>query len=145
MNNKAPSRRGVRFFLAEDVRQETGGKFSLLGVFAGEKIFVSGTPPEVPSTIAFGLPSLAFVFVLTEGEGRFEGRFRLVAPDRKTVLTESTFELMELRRGHSNTIATTAKPFVGAAFGTYTAELTVGKTRFKFPIEIAKAADEKKK
>lgn len=146
MTTTVPSKRGVRLLVAEDVRQEIGGKFSLLGLFAGEKILVAGEmPPGSPPNIAFVLPSLAFVFVITEGEGRFEGRFKFIAPDRKTVLSDSKIEQIQLRKGESNTVGSMAKPFVGPDFGAYTAELNIGKAKFKFPVEVLKAPTAKKK
>jgi hypothetical protein len=145
MTNKVPSKRGVRFLLAEDVRQEAGGKFSLLGVFPGEKIFVggslaSGTPPNV----AFVLASLAFVFIVTEGEGRFDGRFIVIAPDGKTAVADTKIDGIEIR-GQISTVGSAAKPFIGPSFGTYTVQLEIGSAKFKFSFDVLKAPVSRKK
>lgn len=145
MTNKVPSKRGVRFILAEDVRQEDGGKFSLLGVFPGEKIFVGGTPvPGMPPNVAFVLASLAFVFIVTEGDGRFDGRFIVTAPDGKTAVSNTTFSDIEIH-GQIGTLGSAAKPFIGPSFGTYTVQLEIGSAKFKFRFDVLKAPVSRKK
>jgi hypothetical protein len=65
--------------LCDDVRQEMGGKLSLMGLF--ESIY-SNT-----------FPALHHRFVIvnewTGGQGEFAVKIRLLAPDRKEVLSES--------------------------------------------------------
>jgi hypothetical protein len=65
--------------LCDDVRQEMGGKFSLMGLF--ESIY-SNTFPAMH-------PRFAIVNEWTGGNGEFLSRVRLLAPDQKQVLSES--------------------------------------------------------
>jgi len=65
--------------LCDDVRQEMGGKFSLMGLF--ESIY-SNTFPATH-------PRFAIVNEWTGGKGEFLSRTRLLAPDQKQVLSES--------------------------------------------------------
>lgn len=65
--------------LCDDVRQEMGGKFSLMGLF--ESIY-SNTFPALH-------PRFAIVNEWTGGKGEFHSRIRLLAPDQKQVLSES--------------------------------------------------------
>ena len=65
--------------LCDDVRQEMGGKFSLMGLF--ESIY-SNTFPALH-------PRFAIVNEWTGGKGEFLSRIRLLAPDQKQVLSES--------------------------------------------------------
>lgn len=65
--------------LCDDVRQELGGKFSLMGLFES---ISSHTFPAFHARFA----------VVNEwrgGRGDFSAKIRLLAPDRKTVLSES--------------------------------------------------------
>ncbi len=69
----------VHTIICDDVRQELGGKFSLMGLF------------ETISAPSFPVihPRFAIVNEWTAGKGEFLSRVRLLAPDRKTVLSES--------------------------------------------------------
>jgi hypothetical protein len=69
--------------LCDDVRQEMGGKFSLMGLF--ESIY-SNTFPAMH-------PRFAIVNDWTGGMGEFASRIRLLAPDQKQVLSESESKL----------------------------------------------------
>lgn len=65
--------------LCDDVRQEVGGKFSLMGLF--ETIYAN-TFPAVH-------PRFAIVNEWTNGKGEFAVKIRLLAPDKEQVLSES--------------------------------------------------------
>jgi hypothetical protein len=69
--------------LCDDVRQETGGKFSLMGLF------------ECISTSSFPTlhPRFAIVNEWTGGRGDFVAKIRLLAPDREQVISESESKL----------------------------------------------------
>lgn len=143
MSTKLPSKRDIRFTVAEDVRHEAAGRYSLLGVFPGERFAVGGPPPAQAQSAAFMIPSLAFVFTITGGEGKFSGRVRICAPDGKTILADSQIEGIDLATGRSSVLANASKPFVGPSFGTYAVTLEIGTARFKYPLIIEKAAESK--
>ncbi len=65
--------------LCDDVRQELGGKFSLMGLF--ESIYANVFPAVHPR--------FAIVNEWTGGKGEFSVRIRLLSPDKKDVLSES--------------------------------------------------------
>ena len=65
--------------LCDDVRQELGGKFSLMGLF--ESIYANTFPAMHPR--------FAIVTEWTGGKGEFLCRVRVLAPDQKQVLSES--------------------------------------------------------
>jgi hypothetical protein len=139
MSRKLPSKRDVKFLLAEDVRQETLNKSSLLGLMAGERFAVWAPPDGAPPGVAIALPSLAFFFVITGGDGTFPGRLKIVAPDKKTVLVDTPAEKpFELAPGKACVFALKARPFIGPAFGTYSVQLKVDRATFTFPMIIEK-------
>ncbi len=74
----------VHTIICDDVRQEMGGKFSLMGLF------------ETISSQVFPVvhPRFAIVNEWTGGRGEFSCRVRLLAPDRTTVLWESESRFM---------------------------------------------------
>lgn len=65
--------------LCDDVRQELGGKFSLMGLF--ESIYANAFPAVHPR--------FAIVNEWTGGLGEFTVRIRLLSPDKETVISES--------------------------------------------------------
>ncbi len=70
--------------ICDDVRQEVGGKVSLMGLF--ENIYAVKFPAVHPR--------LAVITEWSEGAGEFQIRTRLLSPDRKTVLRETTSKIM---------------------------------------------------
>jgi hypothetical protein len=70
--------------ICDDVRQEMGGKFSLMGLF--ESIYANSFPALHHR--------FAIVNEWSGGKGEFTIRIRLLAPDREQVLSESETRLM---------------------------------------------------
>jgi hypothetical protein len=71
---------GLRYtLLCDDVRQELGGKFSLMGLF--ETIYANSFPAVHPR--------FAIVNEWTGGKGEFAVKIRLLGPDKEQVLSES--------------------------------------------------------
>jgi len=73
----------VHTILCDDVRQEMGGKFSLMGLF------------EAISSVNFPAvhPRFAIMNEWSGGRGEFTAKIRLLAPDRKAVISESEAKL----------------------------------------------------
>ncbi len=65
--------------LCDDVRQELGGKFSLMGLF--ESIYANAFPAVHPR--------FAIVNEWTGGKGDFTFKIRLLAPNKEEILSES--------------------------------------------------------
>jgi len=82
----------VHTILCDDVRQELGGKFSLMGLF---ETISAGAFPAVH-------PRFAIMNEWSGGQGEFTAKIRLLGPDRKTVLSESeaTFALFNENQHH---------------------------------------------
>ena len=69
--------------ICDDVRQEEGGKISLMGLF--ENIYALNFPVLQPR--------LALMSEWNDGRGEFEMMTRLLSPDRKTTLRETVSRL----------------------------------------------------
>jgi hypothetical protein len=69
--------------LCDDVRQEMGGKVSLMGIF--ENVYANSFPAIHPR--------LATVNEWADGLGEFETTLRILSPDRKSVLRETVTKL----------------------------------------------------
>lgn len=69
--------------LCDDVRQETGGKISLLGIF--DNLYAQNFPALHPR--------LVIINEWSEGSGEFGTTLRILAPDRKSILRENNARL----------------------------------------------------
>lgn len=78
--------------VCDDVRQEAGGKVSLMGLF--ENIYANKFPAVHPR--------LAIINEWAEGKGEFSLTMRILSPDRKTVVreTSSVIKLNEVNFRH---------------------------------------------
>jgi len=87
------TRPGFNFtLLCDDVRQEVGGKISLMGLF--ENIYATQFPAIQTR--------LAIINEWSEGVGEFDVLLRILSPDRKTILreTQSRLRLTNARYKH---------------------------------------------
>jgi len=69
--------------LCDDVRQEIGGKISLMGIF--EEIYSTDFPAVHPR--------LAIMNEWADGIGEFDATLRILSPDRRTVIRENVTRL----------------------------------------------------
>lgn len=69
--------------ICDDVRQEIGGKISLMGLF--ENIYATKFPAIHPR--------LAIMAEWSEGRGEFEVKTRILSPDRKSVVRETVSKI----------------------------------------------------
>lgn len=69
--------------VCDDIRQEAGGKISLMGLF--ENIFATSFPVLHPR--------LAIMNEWADGRGEFETRSQILSPDRRQVLRETRSRL----------------------------------------------------
>jgi hypothetical protein len=69
--------------ICDDVRQEMGGKLSLMGLF--ENIYAAKFPAVHPR--------MAIVTEWSSGQGEFRTRMRILTPDGKTVIRETNSKM----------------------------------------------------
>lgn len=69
--------------LCDDVRQEMGGKISLMGIF--DNLYAQNFPALHPR--------LVIINEWSEGAGEFGTTLRILAPDRKSILRENNARL----------------------------------------------------
>jgi hypothetical protein len=140
VKSKTPIKHSVKFILAEDARSEGDGKFSLLGVFPGERVAIVGDPPPGLLNGTFIMSSLVCVFILGGSDGKYPGHFSIIAPDKKSKVVDVAInQPVQILKDRPAVFVTNLKPFLGPAFGTYFVNLEIGKEKFKFPFVIEKA------
>jgi hypothetical protein len=106
----------VHTILCDDVRQEMGGKFSLMGLF---ETISAGAFPAVH-------PRFAIMNEWSGGRGEFTARIRLLAPDRKTVISESEAKLTLFNESQHHRDISLRFNTTFSAPGTYWIEMLLG-------------------
>lgn len=116
--------------LCDDIRQEMGGKASLMGLYDHHIVV-----PEVP----FVLPKVCFYTRFSRMDGQFKFSFSIVAPggERKDIIRDSDVQIPEgAKEGTFNVIAS---PFEVLAEGVYEViiGLSKGTDRFEYVYKFA--------
>jgi hypothetical protein len=116
--------------LCDDIRQEMGGKTSLMGLYDHHIVV-----PEVP----FVLPKVCFFSKFSRMDGQFKFSFSVVSPsgERKDISRDSDVQIPEgAKEGTFNVIAS---PFEVGAEGVFEViiGLTKGADRFEYIYKFA--------
>ena len=116
--------------LCDDIRQEMGGKTSLMGLYDHHIVV-----PQIP----FVLPKVCFYTRFSRMDGTFKFSFSIVSPggERKDIIRDSNVEIPEgAKEGTFNVIAS---PFEVGAEGIYEViiGLTKGADRFEYVYKFA--------
>jgi hypothetical protein len=116
--------------LCDDIRQEMGGKASLMGLYDHHIVV-----PEVP----FVLPKVCFYSRFSRMDGQFKFSFSIVSPtgERKDIIRDSDVQIPEgAKEGTFNVIAS---PFEVGAEGVFEVilGLTKGADRFEYVYKFA--------
>ena len=116
--------------LCDDIRQEMGGKTSLMGLYDHHIVV-----PQVP----FSLPKVCFYTRFSRMDGDFKFSFAIVSPsgERKDVIRDSDVQIPDgAKEGTFNVIAS---PFEVTSDGIYEVilGLTKGADRFEYVYKFA--------
>ncbi|BDU78499.1 DUF6941 family protein [Mesoterricola sediminis] len=116
--------------LCDDIRQEVGGKTSLMGLYDHHIVV-----PQVP----FVLPKVCFYTRFSRMDGQFKFSFSIVSPggERKDIIRDSDVQIPEgAKEGTFNVIAS---PFEVGGEGVYEVivGLTKGADRFEYIYKFA--------
>ena len=116
--------------LCDDIRQEMGGKTSLMGMYDHHIVV-----PQVP----FVLPKVCFYTRFSRMDGTFKFSFSIIAPggERKYIIRDSDVEIPDgAKEGTFNVIAS---PFEVTGEGVYEViiGLTKGADRFEYVYKFA--------
>ena len=116
--------------LCDDIRQEMGGKTSLMGIYDHHIVV-----PQIPHV----LPKVCFYTRFSRMDGQFKFSFSIVAPggDRRDVLRDSDVQIPEGAK--DGTFNVVASPFEVAAEGVYEViiGLSKGADRFEYVYKFA--------
>lgn len=115
--------------LCEDIRQEVGNKFTVLGLFAGNVIEF---PPEAPVLVQL---NLTIVILVHDGEGTFSGTFQLTGP---AGLVGTAVQIPSQTKVQDATMVLifAFKPTPPIAFGEFRADLSLSGVTYSHAFQV---------
>lgn len=129
----------LQFLLADAVRQEDGGKLTVLGLYTGEAVLLK---EPLPKTLPEGmkglaLPGLTILATARDGHGSFNFSFKLYGPDGKSLGKGIVGAKLEKQKFAPANLLIPVQPFPISGFGTYRAVFKLSKQHeyeFKFRV-----------
>jgi len=130
-----PSDETTKLVIADDVRQEQGGKVTILGIYSGSVINVSLTMPSINSiNLAPALPSLAFLWWFADGEGHFNMTASVTDPNGTIMFNLPNTNVQKNPDGDMNIMMKVA-PFPLIA-GEYKCSITLDQQEYRRSFKI---------
>jgi hypothetical protein len=132
MTKTVPTNEGLTFLVAEDSREEVGGKFTLMGYAPGGDLIVQvGAEGASPKML---LSSLCLFCSFTDGIGKFAMTVTLLDPSGKNVMGDLKQEVEKKPEG-ALTINLNLKPFA-FSFGKYRLIIALDDTPYERTFSI---------
>jgi hypothetical protein len=129
MKKRLPNR--VKFLLSDDIREETHGKMTVVGLYADDKIFVaqSALPQGVVTVM-----NLALTCMMFGGAGSFPLKAQITGPAGQTIANITGTQ--DFVPGAIGTLVLRGSPVVLPQFGAYRFELTLQRKVFSYSFEV---------
>ena len=119
-----PSDVAVNFLLAESIRQETGGKLTIIGYYPGNQLLI---PKETKQLVT----SIAFVFIALDGDGTFSTAVSLTAPSGKAIFKNEFLQNSVKHPGQPLSVLLAVQPFVTDETGTFDVTLHLDNATYR--------------
>ena len=129
----------IFFLIADEIRQEVGGKQTVLGLYADKAILLEGkdNQQDLPPGIPEGIDRLAFLINVSEAsEGAHVCVAQIIDPSGQPHGPEIPLGEFTTEVGISRTLVLEAKPFIPSGKGTYSFDFSIDGNRHSFPFKI---------
>lgn len=136
-NKKYPTK--VIFVLADMVRQEIGGKHTIIGAYAGDKLLLNSEALGIiKSGNAVVLPTLALYVIFKDGEGDFSLSMQVKRPTGEDQTLPATFDVSKPINSALTFIGDIG-PFTVAAEGEYKVTCRLDEQEYRYSFWVASA------
>lgn len=131
----------VKFLLADAVRQEQGGKLTVLGLYSGDSVLLNDPlPKEFPEgKEGFALSGLTIVATICDGYGHYDCGLHLFGSDGKELGKGATRLKVDKQKDASANFIFPIEPFPINGFGTYRIVLQLSKQNYEFKFTVRHA------
>lgn len=130
----------IFFLIADEIRQEVGGKQTVLGLYADKTILLDriiNKPEDIPPDMPEGIDRLAFLINVSEAsEGTHTSYAQIIDPSGKLHGTDIPLGEFMIEKGMSRTLVIEAKPFIFSGKGTYSFNFYLDGEPHYFPFKI---------
>lgn len=128
----------IKFLVAEEIRPEMGGKFTVLGLIPDEVLIIESKRPEnAPAEIPDGIERLALFLVVSEladGVHKFKGQ--IFDPNGAPYNPQVALGEASVEKGTSRSMIIELKPFIVRTYGAYRFDLYIDDELASFSFEI---------
>lgn len=130
----------LRFLLADSVREELGGKLTVIGLYTGgEVILQNAMPAEVPEGFqGIALPGLTILAVFEDGQGEFEVQFQIYDPTNRPLGKSAPTTVVKAKNTTQNLIFP-IMPFPVTGLGRYRFELRLDNRKYGYSFTVRHA------
>lgn len=128
----------LQFLLADAVRQEDGGKLTVLGLYTGEDVLLKEPLPKtLPEGIkGLALPGLTILATARDGHGSFNFSCELYGPDGKSLGKDIVGVKLEKQKVAPASLLVPVQPFPIPRFGTYRAVFKLSQHEYEFKFRV---------
>lgn len=133
MKKILPTDSNIKFLIADDIREEVGGKFSILGYYPSNilQLSVPSTPP-LPTTATVGalvIPSLTILWSFTDGAGEYSAKISIKDPAGQDLINAAPQNIIKNDTGEMNMIMKIS-PFIVNAKGSFECTAELDKVKY---------------
>ncbi len=123
----------LRFLLADAVREETGGKLTLLGLYTGDEVVLQGTlPVDTPKGMkGIALQGLTILVLIVDGYGEFNVQIQVYDPTGAPIGESSKDTLVKVKDVPQNMLLPIT-PFPVRAFGRHRLEIQLNNRKYEY-------------
>lgn len=127
----------LRFLLADSVREELGGKLTVIGLYTGGEVILQGAmPADVPEGFeGIALPGLTILAVFEDGEGEFQVQFQVYDPSNRPLGKSMPTAVVKTKNATQNLIFPIT-PFPVPRLGRYCFELRLDKRKYEYSFTV---------
>jgi len=128
----------LRFLLADAVREESGGKLTILGLYSGDQLVLQGPLPKaVPKGFkGMALPGLTVLVMISDGHGEFECRFQIFDPNDALLGDGKALILVNKQKDVASNLLFPITPFPITAFGRYRVLCKLDGRSYEYAFQI---------
>lgn len=128
----------THILVADDIRQEQGGKLTLVGVYSGNNIIFE-LPENAPANARPVLPALSVYAAFLDGEGEYSARIDLLSPSDQILVSAGPFPAKK-SLDENMILNCRWAPVNFPQDGKYTIKVSLDDREFKYVLDVKESS-----